>query len=346
MFQDLSITEWLERKEKGMTMIDVRSPSEYADSTIPGSVNIPLFDDQERAEIGTLYKRVSVDAAKERGLEIVSAKLPQFIRQFADIQGPKTVFCWRGGMRSKTTATLLSLMDIHVYRLAGGYQEYRKWVVSTLENMVMEFKPNALVIHGNTGNGKTVILRNLQAKGYPVVDLEGMAGHRGSAFGHIGLQVNNQRMFDSLLLDELLHLQQSDYIMLEAESKRIGKVCVPDFILSKKNYGRHVKLELPLEVRVQNILNDYEPWKYPQDCIADFQRIRSKIHVPIAAEIADCLEQGEYARAVELLLLHYYDKRYAYSEQNYAESDFITITASSMEEAEKQIEQLLQEWYQ
>ncbi|MCM3041832.1 tRNA 2-selenouridine(34) synthase MnmH [Paenibacillus motobuensis] len=343
MFQDLSITEWLERKDKEMTMIDVRSPSEYADSSIPGSLNIPLFDDQERAEVGTIYTRVSVEAAKERGLEIVSAKLPRFIRQFAEIEGPKTVFCWRGGMRSKTTATLLSLMDIHVYRLAGGYRDYRKWVVSTLESL--DFKPNALVIHGNTGNGKTAILRNLQAKGYPVVDLEGMAGHRGSAFGHIGLQANNQRMFDSLLLKELLLLQHSEYIMLEAESRRIGKVCVPEFILSKKDHGRHIKLDLPLEVRVQNILDDYEPWKYPQECILDFQKIRSKIHVPIAAEIAECLEQGIYARAVELLLLHYYDKRYAYSEKNYAESDFITITADTMEEAEQQLEQLLQESY-
>jgi len=343
MFQDLSITEWLERKDKEMTMIDVRSPSEYADSSIPCSVNIPLFDDEERAEVGTIYTRVSVEAAKERGLEIVSAKLPRFIRQFAEIEGPKTVFCWRGGMRSKTTATLLSLMDIHVNRLAGGYRDYRKWVISTLEGL--DFKPNALVIHGNTGNGKTAILRNLQAKGYPVVDLEGMAGHRGSAFGHIGLQANNQRMFDSLLLEELLRLQHCEYIMLEAESRRIGKVCVPDFILSKKDHGRHIKLELPLEVRVQNILDDYEPWKYPQDCILDFQKIRSKIHVPIAAEIAECLEQGIYARAVELLLLHYYDKRYAYSEKNYAESDFITITADTMEEAEQQLEQLLQESY-
>lgn len=343
MFQDLSIQEWLRRREKGMTMIDVRSPSEYADATIPGSLNIPLFNDEERAEIGTIYTRVSVEAAKERGLEIVSAKLPAFIRQFADIEGAKTVFCWRGGMRSKTTATLLSLMDIHVCRLAGGYRSYRKWVVSTLESL--EFKPKALVIHGDTGNGKTTILRNLQAKGYPVIDLEGMAGHRGSVFGQIGLRAHNQRMFDALLLEELLRLQQEDYVMMEAESKRIGKICVPDFILSKKDQGYHVKLELPLEVRVQNIVKDYEPEKHPQECMEAFQRIRSKIHVPIAADIAMYLEREQYEQAVELLLLHYYDKRYAYSEQNYGDSDFITIAAETMEEAEQQVEQLLQKLY-
>lgn len=116
MFQDISIEKLNELRGKNeITVIDVRSPSEYAESTIPGSINIPFFTDEERAEIGTLYKQVSIHTAKERGLEIMSAKLPAFVKKFAEIQGNKAVFCWRGGMRSRTTATVLSLMGIHVY---------------------------------------------------------------------------------------------------------------------------------------------------------------------------------------------------------------------------------------
>ena len=154
MFQDITVEEWRTlREDKKATTIDVRSPSEFAAATIPGSLNIPLFDDAERAEIGTIYKQVSVEAAKQRGLEIVSAKLPTFIRSFAEVPGPKTVFCWRGGMRSKTTATVLSLMGIRAARLTGGYRAYRQWVVDRLATI--DYKPRAYVLHGNTGCGKT-----------------------------------------------------------------------------------------------------------------------------------------------------------------------------------------------
>lgn len=180
MFQDITIEELLTlQNKKEIVTIDVRSSSEFEDGTFPGSLNIPIFEDAERAEIGTLYKQVSVQAAKDRGLEIVSAKLPAFVKSFEQIKEPKAVFCWRGGMRSKTTATVLSLMNIRVYRLTGGIRAYRKWVVSTLEKLG-DFKPPAHVILGNTGTGKTAILRSLLGEGYPVLDFEGMAGHRGS----------------------------------------------------------------------------------------------------------------------------------------------------------------------
>jgi tRNA 2-selenouridine synthase len=132
MFQDLTLEELTSlRRKKDLVLIDVRSNSEFEESTIPGSLNIPLFNDAERAEIGTLYKQVSIQAAKERGLEIVSAKLPGFIKQFEQIPGKKAVFCWRGGMRSKTTATVLSLMGIHAYRLTGGYRAYRQSILKS-----------------------------------------------------------------------------------------------------------------------------------------------------------------------------------------------------------------------
>src|SRR5699024_3036017 len=110
----------------GHTLVDVRSPSEYDEATIPGSINIPIFSDEERAEVGTIYKQVGKEEAKQRGLEIFSAKLPDFIEQFKKVNTPMTVFCWRGGMRSKTAATVLDLMGIHATRLYGGIKSYRQ----------------------------------------------------------------------------------------------------------------------------------------------------------------------------------------------------------------------------
>ena len=339
MFQDLTLDELSEmRQKKDLITIDVRSPSEFEDATIPGSMNIPLFNDEERAEIGTLYTQVNVQAAKERGLEIVSAKLPSFIKQFSQIPGNKVVFCWRGGMRSKTTATVLSLMGIHVYRLEGGFRAHRQGVVKALDELVIT--PSAIVLHGNTGSGKTAILHKLKDKGYPVLDLEAMAGHRGSVFGSIGLQAHNQKKFDALLIDELILTQHSPYVLFEAESKRIGKIVLPDPLIQKKEEGYQIWLEIPIGARVQHILNDYHPWEHYEECLNSFLLIKSRIHTPIAAEIEQCLKSEKFDRAIELLLIHYYDQRYAHSSASNLENRSV-IKVDSVDEAVSEIEQLL-----
>ncbi|MFB9274383.1 tRNA 2-selenouridine(34) synthase MnmH [Cohnella cellulosilytica] len=342
MFQDITLEELRDLQQKQeLAFVDVRSPSEYEQATIPGSLNIPLFNDAERAEIGTIYKQTSVQAAKERGLEIVSAKLPAFIKEFAGIGSKKVVFCWRGGMRSKTTATVLSLMGIHTYRLAGGYREYRRWVVETLS--AMEFAPKAYVIHGNTGTGKTALLRRLKEEGYPVLDLEAMAGHRGSVFGSIGLASRNQKAFDAQLLEEMLRIQASPYVLLEAESKRIGKVLLPDLLVRKKAEGIPIEIEMPVAARVEQILQDYRPAEYKEEYIQAFRQIKSRIHTPIAAEIETLLLADRYAEAVELLLEHYYDPRYAYTAEQYGDHPEIRFAVGSTEEALAAVRGYLQE---
>ena len=333
MFQDITLEELrVLKNKKQITVIDVRSPSEYKDATLPGSLNIPFFDDQERAEVGTLYKQTSVQAAKERGLEIMSAKLPSFIKEFGAIQGDKAVFCWRGGMRSRTTATVLSLMDIHAYRLIGGYKAYRKWVLGELETY--DFKPKSYVIHGNTGTGKTNLLHRLKAQGHPVLDLEGLAGHRGSIFGQIGMEANNQKTFDSLLLEALLELQDSPYVLFEAESKKIGKVVMPPFMAQQKEIGTQIWIEMPLQARVQQILEDYRPEQYKEQCISAFRRIKSRIHVPVAAEIERCLQADLFGEAVALLLEYYYDPKYDYTANQYEDIERVTFTVNNVDEAE------------
>ncbi|WP_052476493.1 tRNA 2-selenouridine(34) synthase MnmH [Cohnella kolymensis] len=342
MFQDLTMEELAElRNRKDFVLIDVRSPSEFEDSTIPGSLNIPLFDDDERAEIGTLYKQVSVQAAKERGLEIVSAKLPAFIKRFSEIPGNKAVFCWRGGMRSRTTATLLSLMNIHAYRLTGGFRAYRQWVIAHLNEAAAGFKPVSYVLNGYTGSGKTAILRYLKERGHPVLDFEDMAGHRGSIFGHIGRKASNQKTFDSLLIEELIRYRQAPYIFFEAESKRIGNVTLPDPLVEKKQRAHQLWIELPLKERVHNILDDYRPEQFAEECLQSFLKIKPRLHTPIAAEIEKSMREQDYRRAVELLLVHYYDPRYDHTVSEYEPEKRTVIRAESALAAAEKVEKFL-----
>ncbi|MEH7238203.1 tRNA 2-selenouridine(34) synthase MnmH [Bacillus sp. JJ1562] len=345
MFQDISVDELRElQKEKPLAIVDVRSPSEFAESHIPGSVNIPIFTDEERAEIGTVYKQVSPDAAKEKGLEIVSAKLPNFIKEFANLpEEEKVVYCWRGGMRSKTSATLIDLMGINAKRLIGGIRGYRTWVVEKLEEAAREFKPMALVINGYTGSGKTKILTELQEKGYPVLDLEGMANHRGSVFGMIGKKPHNQKVFDLMFIERILKIKDSPYVLLEAESKRVGRATIPDFLLKIKEQGYHIFVDLPMEERVLNILEDYRPWEFQKECMSAFQRIKKRIHTPIAAQIEKDLETGDYNSAVKLLLEYYYDPRYHYTAEQISKNRSTVLHVKNVEEATQQIEELISE---
>lgn len=336
MFQDLTVAELLELHRKGeIALIDVRSPSEFAESTIPGSINIPLFDDVERAEVGTLYKQESVEAAKDKGLEIVSQKLPGFIRAIGETeQKHKVVFCWRGGMRSKTSATVASLMGLKMFRLAGGFRAYRNWVVETLKGYTE--LPPCYVINGYTGTGKTELLNRLAQRGYPVINLEEMAEHRGSIFGHIGKAPNNQKSFDSLLVHDLIRLENAPYLIIEAESKRVGKVYLPEFLVKAKEKGATIFLEVPVEERVANILNDYRPQEHKEECIRSFEHIAKRIHTPIAAEIRSALENDRFDVVTRLLLLHYYDPRYQYASEQY-ERGRITVRASNVDQALEEI---------
>ncbi|MCK9905796.1 tRNA 2-selenouridine(34) synthase MnmH, partial [Frankia sp. Cpl3] len=169
-------------------LIDVRSPGEFARDTIPGAVNIPLFSDRERAQVGIMYKQEGQAAAQWLGMQLVSPKmetLMQSVRQRAEETGEAPVmFCWRGGMRSRAMATFSAFSGLQVGRLIGGYRAYRQHVVKTIEPY--QVKAPVYLLHGMTGVGKTELLRRLEEKGYPVLDLERMAGHRGSVFGHIG----------------------------------------------------------------------------------------------------------------------------------------------------------------
>lgn len=340
MFEDIKPEVLYQKKtNQRHTIVDVRSPKEFEESTIPGSINIPLFSNEERAEIGTVYKQESPEAAKQRGLTLFSKKLPDFIAAFQQLDTPITVFCWRGGMRSKTAATMIDLMGMEVTRLAGGIRAYREWTVDLLNTL--DFLPELIVLNGHTGNGKTIILEKLADEGYPVINLEKMAGHRGSIFGQIGLEPTNQRTFDFLLLEKLLTYKQEPFILIEGESKRIGKVSLPENLYQKKEASRQLFIELPIEQRIKHILEDYQPWKSPEKFTEAFRILKRQIHTPIAKEIEQHLENNAFEAAVELLLVHYYDPRYDYASA-YPANQQILIEAEHVEAAMEKIKQEIQ----
>ncbi|MBP2257395.1 tRNA 2-selenouridine(34) synthase MnmH [Virgibacillus alimentarius] len=336
MFENIALQDLfdLQAKEKH-TLIDVRSPKEFQETTIPGSINIPIFTNEERAEVGTLYKKVSKEAAKKRGLEIFSKKLPDFIDSFKQIDTSMTVFCWRGGMRSKTAATVLDLMGIHVNRLEGGIRSYRKWVIHVLGKQ--DFRPELFVLNGYTGTGKTALLKKLKQNGYPVMDLEGMAGHRGSIFGHIGREPSNQKNFDSALVQTILRYQDEPFVLTEGESKRIGKVLLPDFLYQKKEAGFQIFINLPLNERIKIILDDYQPWSDPETFLEAFRIIKKHIHTPVAKQIDKDLQNENYPNAIGLLLKYYYDPRYEYAIGNYPDDKKWLIDVNHIDEAYEKI---------
>lgn len=337
MFKDISPADLFELKESGHVVVDVRSPKEFKEATIPGAINIPLFTDDERAQVGTTYKQKGQDAAKELGLEIFSKKLPSYIKKFKELNAPVTVFCWRGGMRSTTAATVTDLMNVKINRLTGGIRAYRNWMKEQLDVLPL---PPFYVLNGHTGNGKTHILRQLKAEGYPVIDLEGMDRHRGSIFGQIGLEPSNQRMFNLLLGEELLRYQQSPYILVEGESARIGKVVIPERIFQHKEESPQLVVDLPLDERVRIILSDYSPDKHHEEFVEAFGRISRRIHTPVSKATAQALEDKNYPEAIKNLLMHYYDPHYAKSITT-EDKAIISIEESSIEQAIKRVKEQL-----
>ncbi|KSU64348.1 tRNA 2-selenouridine synthase [[Bacillus] enclensis] len=331
MFKDISINELLSNHTNDYVMVDVRSPSEYEEMTIPGSYNIPVFDDRERAEVGTLYKQVSKEAATDRGLELFSAKLPDFIKRFKELPGKKVVYCWRGGMRSKSAATFLDLMGIETYRIKGGIRTYRHWVLDQLESI--ELTQEAYVLNGGTGTGKTEILHRLAQEGFPVLDLEGLANHRGSVFGGLGLTPHKQKTFDSLLVNELKRLEHHPLVLFEAESKRVGKVLLPSFILNKKEEATHIFIELPIEERVGHIMTEYKLHEHHEEFAMSFKKIKRRIHSPVANQIEEELKTRNYEKVLELLLTYYYDPRYKHSAEKYRDDQKILLKVKTIDEA-------------
>lgn len=288
-------------------ILDVRSPGEFAQGHIPGAVSFPLFTDEERAEVGTAYKNQGSEAAFELGLRRVGPKMADFVKMARKLAPGRqiAVHCWRGGQRSGSMAWLLRQAGFQVVTLEGGYKAYRQLVLQGLANPKQTF----VVLGGRTGSGKTKILKALAQSGAQVVDLEGLAHHKGSAFGFIGeTEQPSVEQFENDLFQAVSALDKSRICWIENESHSIGRVFVPLGFMAHMKSSPLVNIEIPLEARIQNLLDDYVQTD-PEQLKAAFQKIEKKLggqHLKTALEHLAAMDYAPAAR----IALQYYDKTY------------------------------------
>jgi tRNA 2-selenouridine synthase len=334
--REVTVEEALNRNFK---LIDVRTKEEFEEFHIPGALNVPLFTKEEREKISEVYYSHGEKEARLFALKLVAPKLYDVvsrIRKIKERDGQVAVYCWRGGMRSLAVATICNLTGVHVFRLKGGYRAFRRFILRRIEEISEGLK--VVVLYGPTGVGKTRILRELKEEGYPVVDLEGLAGHRGSVFGGIGLKQPSQKMFDAYLWQELERLKDSPYVLVEGESKKIGKLFIPDPFWKAMERGKKILLTLPLEERIRVSLEDYGIGNFPPqvylEALARIKRILGDVKYN---RIKMLIEMENYEEAVKELMVNYYDKLYSRSTP---ETEY-TIEAKTLLEAKEKLKRFL-----
>jgi tRNA 2-selenouridine synthase len=312
----IDLSTALTLRQQGALLVDVRAPAEFAETTIPGAVNIPIFSDAERAEVGTVYKQQGKAAARQLGVELVAPKIPQMIADVrqaaAGRSGPVIVFCWRGGMRSQAMTAFFELAGIPARQLDGGHKGFRRRV---LDDLTAGIWGRVLVLRGLTGVGKTLMLNRLGAEGYPVIDLEGLAHHRGSAFGNLGLPAQpGQKLFDARLWDELRRLQGSDYILVEGESRHIGRLVLPPTLFADMQREPSLWLDASLVARVRCILDDYPAIDAQREA---FERpivaLKERLGGDKVEALLALLHQGDWEELVRELMVNYYDPLYEHT---------------------------------
>lgn len=345
-----SIDQVLDRGE--VCVVDLRSPAEFAVDHLPGAANVPLFDDDERALVGTLYKRNSPGEAFARGRELVVERIRALVERVAEVAGREHVHgdfeervlrmtegglegvqrklvahtmarvdgptlvlhCWRGGMRSSSVVAFLRALGWKdVVGLEGGYKSYRTHVLAELGAWSA---PPAFVIRGGTGVGKTLILREIERlrPGW-TIDLEGLAGHRSSILGMVGLAPCSQKTFDSRMASRLRELD-APCVVYEGESRKVGDAIIPESVWSSMKGARTVYLEASEEHRVRVLIDDY--------LASDESRAELRKQLPFieqrlgpkkwAGELVQRLDDGREAELVAILLERYYDPLYQHSE--------------------------------
>lgn len=298
------------------TVIDARTPAEYALDHVPGAVNAPVLDDAERAQVGTLYKQVSPFEAKKVGGALVAKNVAHHLQTiFRD--APKDwkplVYCWRGGKRSGAMAHILREVGWDAQTLPGGYRAYRRWVVQQLEERPRHF--SFRVIHGPTGSGKSRFLAALARAGAQVLDLEALAAHRGSVLGALPEQPQpSQKWFESQLLAQLQALDAERAVYVEGESKKIGEVQVPEALMARMRASPCLALETPLAVRVELLLQEYQHFTLDRGALeAQLDRLAALHGRERIAQWKSLAAAGEWREFVGRLLVEHYDPAYARS---------------------------------
>lgn len=298
-------------------LIDVRSPSEFKNEHIPDSVNIPIFNDEERTLIGETYVQNSPAIAKKMGIEYASEKLPSIYEQVSELdkEYDKLIFfCARGGFRSSSLVSLFMTMGINSFKLDKGYKDYRKYINDNLPKVVKDVR--FVVLYGNTGAGKTDILKSLKDSGRDILDLEGCANHRGSILGSVGLgDQSTQKSFESQIYKSLRD-RKSDLVFIEGESKKIGKVIIPQYIYESMNKGINICINTNLTQRIDNILRDYVHGT-DEELVHALNYLRQQLGHETIDKYIEMIKIGQYRDIIGDLMINYYDPHYEYKNRQY-----------------------------
>lgn len=347
----LNIAEFIKLAEK-YPVIDVRSPAEFRQGHIPGAHNIPLFNNEERAKVGTDYKQIGRQAAIRQGLEIVGPKLSSFISETEKILCSKLpteaytatvlIHCWRGGMRSANFAWLLNLYGIKTHTLIKGYKAYRNYVLQTFERDM-----DLIVLGGETGSGKTEILKKISEAGERVICLESLAHHKGSAFGALGEKSQpTQEQFENNLAHELMKpppLTTSptgngeggrgilEPIWIEDESRTIGTCQIPNPLWKKMKQAPIIRVKVPTEKRIERLMNDYGSFSKEQ-LAACIRKIEKRLGPQNAKLALEELDKGNLC-SVAKITLTYYDKAYnhQHEKRNFKDVFFVECETADPE---------------
>ncbi len=322
----IDVVQFLELA-KETPVVDVRSPSEFDQGHIPGAINIPLFDNDERKTIGITYAKEGRTKAILKGLELTGTKTSQMLRQALLIaqSGTLLVHCWRGGMRSETMAWLFSLGGVETEILEGGYKSYRNHILASFKE-----HRKIIVLGGMTGSCKTRILHHLKILGHQIIDLEGLAIHKGSAFGALGQQQQpSSEHFANLLFDEWCRVNNDHILWIEDESRNIGTVYMPDVFYNNLQDAPAIILMIDAKERVPGLVEDYAT--YPPDKLkASILKVSKRLGGENTRVILDAVEAGEFKIAVENML-NYYDKTYNYSLSRKRSKNMIYIKSDTID---------------
>jgi tRNA 2-selenouridine synthase len=314
----ITATEAIQRLESFDTVIDARSESEYAEDRVPGAVNWPSLNDEERHIVGTEYKQVSAFAARKRGAAMVSRNIARHIeREVMDKprEWQPLVYCWRGGQRSGALSLVLAQIGFKVHIVEGGYREYRRAVLADLEQLPGKFRYQVLC--GKTGSGKSRLLAALREQGAQVLDLEALANHRGSVLGLVpGSPQPSQKQFDSRVWQTLRGFDAAREVWVESESKKVGELRVPQALVEQMRVAPCVRIELAIDERVQLLMEDYDFFVKDVEAFCErLDALRALRGNETVKSWQTSAREGRIAEVVRELLERHYDPVYSHSMQ-------------------------------
>jgi len=297
-------------------IIDVRTPSEYNDDHLPGAISLPVLNDEERARIGTLFTQVSPFEAQKQGAALIARNIARHLDESLHSQQKNwrpLVYCWRGGMRSSAMAHILAQVGWKTAQLSGGYKAYRRHVIDTLQTLPQQF--HFEVICGATGTGKSRLLHSLSQRGAQVLDLEALAMHRGSLFGNLPDQKQpSQKTFESRIWNVLRTFNTSRPVYIEAESRKVGVLTVPNSLLECMRSAMCIGIEAPEEARVQLLMEDYAHFLCNKELLAERLSLLVELHGhKVIDRWCEMAKGEEWQPLVAELLAKHYDPAYRHS---------------------------------